>query len=53
MNEGRPEAALDVGWDRRLGVSPRETRREDKGVDAESQTQGSLLISFGRHRAGT
>lgn len=36
MNEGRPEAALDVGWDRRLGVSPRETRREDEGVDAES-----------------
>lgn len=53
MNEGRPEAALDVGWDRRLGVSPRGARREDKGVDAESPTHRSLLFSFGHHRGST
>jgi hypothetical protein len=53
MNEGRPEAALDVGWDRRLGVSPRGARHEDKGVDAESPTHRSLLFSFGHHRGWT
>ena len=52
-NEGRPEAALDVGWDRRLGVSPRETRREDNGVDAESPIHRSHLFSFGHHRGST